>query len=95
MKYFPLRDPISDAMMLPTKKMDFIVVELHIGGERAGHVSVPLLLLPSFLGLISDPVPIAELDTLFGETVAEWHADYSKRHVVSEDGVLVNVNDVP
>jgi hypothetical protein len=96
MKYFPLRDPISDAMMLPAgRKMEKIIVALYIDGELAGHVSLPITELAPFLGLISDPVPIAEHDTLFDAAGAEWHGDYEKPHVVSEDGTLVNVHDIP
>lgn len=93
MKYFPLRDPLSDAVIIPAGK-DFLVVNLYIEGELRGQVRVHHAELAAFLDVIGEPAPVAEYDELFDQGV-EWHREYNKPHVINEDGVLVRKDELP
>lgn len=93
MKYFPLRDPLSDAVIAPNGR-DNLLVTMFISGEVRGVIRLRHVELSEFLNLIAEPVPVAEYDALFDQGT-EWFQDYDKPHVVSEDGVLVHKDDVP
>jgi hypothetical protein len=92
-KYFPLRDPLSDAI-ISSGGRDFLVVTLFIKGDARGMIRVHHAELADFLNLIAEPVPIAEYDVLF-DTGVEWFRDYDKEHVISSDGVIVHKDDIP
>lgn len=91
MKYYPLRDPLSDVAMMGGR--DALVVTLYIGGEARGMIRVKHAELNEFLNLLCEPAPVAEYDALF-DTGTEWFRDYDKDHVISEDGVIVHKDDV-
>lgn len=92
--YLPLRDPISDAVPVSAGK-DGVVILLFIDGEPVGSVSLKHAQLPSFLPLICERYPVAEID-LFEPEVHWLIDDYKKPHVVDvESGILVHVNDLP
>jgi len=92
-KYFPLRDPLSDAQISPAGR-DYLVVTLFIDGEPRGMIRVHHAELSEFLNLIAESAPVAEYDSLF-DSGTEWFRDYDKEHVISEDGVIVHKDDVP
>ena len=92
MKYFPLRDPLTDITIIGGRNA--LVVTLYIDNEPRGQIKVKHAELADFLNLLSEPVPIAEYDSLF-DTGTEWFREYTKSHVISEDGVIVRTNDVP
>lgn len=92
MKFFPLRDPLSDVTILGGREA--LVVTLYIGGEPRGMIRVRHSELGDFLNLLADPVPVAEYNTLF-DTETEWFWEYTKAHVISDDGTIVHKDEVP
>lgn len=93
MKYYPLRDPLSDVAIMSGGR-DAIVVTIYIAGEARGMLRIKHAELADFLGLIAEPAPIAEYDSLFDQGT-EWFRDYDKDHVISEDGTVIHKDDVP
>ena len=93
MKYFPLRDPLTDVTISGAGR-NHIVVTLYIDGEPRGQIRVKHAELSDFLNLVAEPVPVAEFNQLF-DSGTEWFKEYSKSHVISEDGVIVHKDDVP